>query len=70
MVPANNGTGEPVDCPYFIVSVIIAWQVRASMESCSLVIASLAHGHAVGAPEPREHVQSDTAFGAAATDRI
>lgn len=70
MAPANYTAGKPVDCPYFIVSVITAWQIGDSLGILSLDCVVDTHGNAIGPSEPREHVQSDTAFGAAATDRI
>ncbi len=70
MAPANDSTGQRADLSNFVGSVNTGGQTGDSLAILSLDCVVDTHGNAVGASEPREHVQFDTAVGAAATDRI
>ncbi len=70
MAPANDSTGQRADWSDSVGSVNAAGQVGDTLVLLSLDCVVDTHGNAVGTSEPREHVQFDTAVGAAATDRI
>ncbi len=70
MAAADDVTGQPADLPYFLVSGSAAEQVGCSLALLSLAAVIDTHGDAVGAPEPSECVQFDTAVAPAATNRI